>query len=1623
MLSLVITYLNKASKFFVDKDLFAYFCFMERMLSLYIDKNGEQHPFKDVVITSFNADYKRMGGAPTITCKVKHPTCLDNEWSYGVYTIFNGERFYLKQIPSSSFSNIDARYIHDLELCSERIQLDHVFVFDVTVGGEVDKPVSNNTDFSFFGTITDFAEKLNSSLKYSGLQSEDGNDGYRVIVDDGVTSEGKLISISNNVFSEVLQESFKTFEVPYYFKGKEIHLGFSSNYINDVVFEYGVNNSLLSVEKQNENSKVVNRITATGSEDNLPYYYPNKTSLGDVYLTYNGKKDLAFVADQAKFSKNNLSSVFEYKRYPASETIVSSNKKLLSTEWEYTGGYWQGIPEVSLQYEVDINITSDRLGTLTIDVRDLNWFSFADIHVVLYSFINGEEKEYARWHATIDSSPATIDNPKQFVSAAKGRYRCVVTMEAITQSELTEYFDLYSFFIATYSVEETSYWTLDGKSISSLSQYGILTYQEPKDGDKILIVQDDATWLVPQKKLMPPLYRDTFGTQRFYNAIDGKYVNQETGGFYSFNNEYVEGNPREHIVEFEDIKPTIVGVTNAKGNLINSFIEFAYDENDNDEIDEEGNLLHPYFFAKLHKIDGANGFNLFHHAIESGEMTISMTSGSCGACNWVIGVDSNNKMNPVQVYEEEEVDKDGTIHPKGSLKRDDSGDVICGRKGAIQVQDIQQDTINHEVWIALAKDNGQTFHAIMPNATNNYKPTADNLDENGLVTKRGDTFVILNIHLPHAYILAAEQRLEEEMIKYLAENNDEKFVFSVGFSRIYLAQHPDVLSQLNENARINLRYNNIEYVLYVNSFSYAMQENSSLPDIKVTLSHSVELGSNAIQNAVSQVETKVTNQIASLDIVTLAAPFFHRKDVKDETNSSQSFTDGISVGKNKEFGFSGDGTATVNKLKTKTFTKGYNGAAIYEEEGNSYMEADFLNVRKKASFKDVEIETTKHIGGKQILSAAECKCDVVEQILDSNKNIIAFKVYFRKVGGDGSLINNKWERGDQARCDTFNVYQNSNGEKGNRFYWRLVTDVGSGGYNSEQRDMAEYHWIVLSNQENEQSFIDDGYDGSGYDANSDAPIVGDDIVQLGNRFGTTGRTAVIEIAGAGTDSPYIRQFENITTFHYGDIDTQIKPGDNKFKGRLEVSEGSKGIGLFSDLPDEVNRAVKIGGENLLRNTGFDGDYSSQKMEEFEVIGSEDKVYGQNLEFWTVSDKTKVKSVESTQSVSGYECRFFSIGSWISQDITLIQDEDYVLSFVCKGVVNVRGEVQGEESKTTRCRVKVVGSGEVQTIRFESASLGASIWDVKLERGKVQTDWCPAREDNDKMAGEFKDLWYLQHAFKGKTEILGGLILSSLIQLGMFRNGEMEGVTAGISGILEDQNTDVAFWGGGTLQQANNAVTMFRDNPLYQPTDDELNNIAKAVITHAGRAILNDVVLRGYVYAEGGVFRGDVNAKRLIVNRTNAPISGNTGLIVDSAYITGRGIYILPELEDGQMVSVKWFNPAYVKYSNTSPTTKFIGENDNVLITNKADNIVFNKSVTFGEVKTLYEIIGDHPVGKDYTYWSIVTIADTIGGTSSGGVSNWGDQEDLGSGDGLIEWEDNTGSGTVIPLPSLPSIQP
>ena len=436
----------------------------------------------------------------------------------------------------------------------------------------------------------------------------------------------------------------------------------------------------------------------------------------------------------------------------------------------------------------------------------------------------------------------------------------------------------------------------------------------------------------------------------------------------------------------------------------------------------------------------------------------------------------------------------------------------------------------------------------------------------------------------------------------------------------------------------------------------------------------------------------------------------------------------------------------------------------------------------------------------------------------------------------------KRQVGTQARRQTFNLTEQS-------YYWRLVTAVGD-------------DWADLSKTD--------------CDTGSTIPKAGDEVVGLGHRTDKTRQSAII-ISAYGSDSPSIKYYQGIDSYDLNDKavkmdyydpvsgrfksvtygDTYIGDKDEKtyvkydqengveVKGRVKVDNGSTGAGNFTDLPDEIVKAVKIGGENLLRNTGFTGDYTDKQLSLYSKLTDKTKLYSENLIHWSGEGQVS----EDSESVTGFSC---TVGN-IEQKISLIQDETYTVSYKakgstitieCGGTINVQNLSSDYEFYTFSFINK---NASEFSIRGD-----ATVCEIKLERGTVHTDWCPSVLDSPSVADRFKHFWYLQDAMKGSTDIIGGLILSTMIQLGKYTDGVMEKVNAGISGICND-NQDVAFWAGGNFEQAIKTVQKLMQG--NNPTDEEWNDMAKFVATHGG-----DVFLKGYVYAMGGVFRGTVFAQ-------------------------------------------------------------------------------------------------------------------------------------------------------------------
>jgi hypothetical protein len=527
------------------------------------------------------------------------------------------------------------------------------------------------------------------------------------------------------------------------------------------------------------------------------------------------------------------------------------------------------------------------------------------------------------------------------------------------------------------------------------------------------------------------------------------------------------------------------------------------------------------------------------------------------------------------------------------------------------------------------------------------------------------------------------------------------------------------------------------------------------------------------------------------------------------------------------------------------FTQGSTGAGLWQDEqGAWHLELDYAHFRRKLTAEEIEVQKTTHIGGKLMQTAAGMSCIKVEEYNDF------WRCYMRTKDADGRIIYNQFKEKDQALVETFNLEKQADGKLGNHYLWRLVVSVGT-------------DYIDLSK--------------SVCALESDAPLVGDDIVQLGYQ-GTDdpNRQNAQILAGAGTGSPYIRQYVGINNFILPEEYTRIKPGDNLLTGRMNLQPGSTGSANLTDLPDEVYKAVNIGSVNLLRNTGFTGDYETEDLSAATELSADTELFSKQLEYWTGVATVSVDS----EAISGYSA---AIGS-LSQSVSLIKGESYVISYKAKGTsvsvscgsFSVSQPLTSSYQRYTH-KITFNGSG----IFLISGT--ATVCDLQLERGTIATDWKPSILDNDKSMAEFQAINYIASAIKdGSVDILGGLILANMVQLGNYKDGKMQKVTAGVSGIYNDDD-DVAFWAGGKLEQAIRTVMRFRNDPNYQPTDEEWENMANFVVAHGG-----DVFLRGYIYALGGKFRGEVNAESGVFKNVKSP-NGNFKIDEEgNIWIKGEG---------------------------------------------------------------------------------------------------------------------------------------
>ena len=1118
------------------------------------------------IVSSYTYDAKRMGGAPTITATIYSSEPL--KWKKEEFVEFNGDRFFASYTPNSTKDNSSRMWKSEITFTSRRELLDNTLFFDVVVDDvdtqDNDRYRSNQTKFTFGGTIYEFVARINSSMAYCGLyRPTDEYKGYYVVIDEGYgADEVKEVSFEDQYLTEVLQLINTTFELDYYWDGNVCHVGKVQHDLTDTPIKYGSSDALISVSKENANYKIVDMITGYGSSDNLPYYYPNDDEFGEaVFNTENISKDNVNV-ELSKFLKGSryndvlvLYKSKEGKSYNGSVDVSSKTFDRFTTPSNLTQADSQSNPTVTCSFSFDILINA--IKGQTIDLTSLG-FDFelnssvsrkdyitnvGDAIKSIYLF-KGKElyKTISKRMSIGSTSTYTFEEDGDFILSIEVEfsYKCKVYKNSagindfygadswnvsfsgnigFTYESKSEYEwkngDKYISYdeagINIREISEANCIEYDYQFVKESDRYGFEKVYSGTDDNATKVVVTGRVWIAPSSVLMPSIYRNTKGAERFYYALNNTHKLPSGSGYYEFVNLYKKGNPHQGTVTFDDIKPTINGIVNAEGQLFGEIADVAFDSADSDVKYSDGTkYIHQYFYIKLHKFNGEFGFDLFNHVLAKEPAKINLIkSNGCPACSFVIynqpSADNSKCYNCVSVDE------------NGNLKqvRTDKNDYIFANASDAYEDKLNQDSTQKELWIAVQKDTS-TLGIVMPNASAGFKP------------QKGDLFVITGIKPPKVLVTAAEKRLDDALIKHMSENNTDQFNYSVKFSRIFLQENPDFASKLNENAKLSIQiqgdYGNdgnlISHEVFVSNYSVKV-DSDELAEVEIELVNSLEVTKSDTKQIIDAVKGETIKSLSGM------------VGGNNTNNFNVSIADKMYISKLTDD--TAKGTITWEKIQKLVsgllvgdFNSENGGSWTPDTEGRSHLITDYLEVRMKAIFEELVIKKTSTIGGKEIISpAGGVVAHKVEEVTVTYNEVSqkAYRCYFL-AEQEGDSVDNDFALGDQVRSESFNVRKGTYHKVGNHFYWRLVI-----GRDEEPVELEgkKYHYIDLSDTDCATA--------------SDVPAKGDVLSQCGNRTDVERQNCLI-FSAVDTYSPSISLYHGINSYSFANKE-YVEYGVNK----------------------------------------------------------------------------------------------------------------------------------------------------------------------------------------------------------------------------------------------------------------------------------------------------------------------------------------------------------------------------------------------------------------------------------------------------------------------------------------------
>lgn len=196
------------------------------------------------------------------------------------YIDYRGERFELELLPTVKKIS-KHQYSYDLNFVSPKYELERCMMRNIVPS---DNGIVYPTPLvvEFTGTVKYLAERIQACL-----DAMYGKGVWSITLADGVDSEEKNISMSNQNCWSALSLVNTEYKLNYFVKGRSVTIGGAEPVVNNV-FEYGKGKGLYEIERISDaDTGIVTKLRAYGGTRNLDYSYPKKPEWTDSILPAN----------------------------------------------------------------------------------------------------------------------------------------------------------------------------------------------------------------------------------------------------------------------------------------------------------------------------------------------------------------------------------------------------------------------------------------------------------------------------------------------------------------------------------------------------------------------------------------------------------------------------------------------------------------------------------------------------------------------------------------------------------------------------------------------------------------------------------------------------------------------------------------------------------------------------------------------------------------------------------------------------------------------------------------------------------------------------------------------------------------------------------------------------------------------------------------------------------------------------------------------------------------------------------------------------------------------------------------------------------------------------------------